>query len=108
MTSMSESLGNGRSQLETARSLGITFQIAPNIPVEDGIHAVRMLLPRCWFDAVNCQPGLEALQHYRRDYNSRLNEFKATPIRTGTRRNPRFSQNSFRLRTWSERVRART
>ena len=25
-------------------------------------------------------PGLEALKHYRRDYNQRLNEFKATPV----------------------------
>ena len=24
--------------------------------------------------------GIEALMHYRRDYNSRLNEFKPTPV----------------------------
>ena len=45
-----------------------------------GIHAARMLLPRCWFDAERCRAGLESLQHYRRDYNSRLNELKATPV----------------------------
>ena len=28
----------------------------------------------------SAQAGLEALQHYRRDYNSRLNEFKAVPV----------------------------
>ena len=39
-----------------------------------------MLLPRCYFDAEKTKPGLEALQHYRRDYNQRLNEFKATPV----------------------------
>ncbi len=39
-----------------------------------------MLFPRCWFDSDKCGPGLEALQHYRRDYNTRLNEFKATPV----------------------------
>lgn len=73
-------LGSGRSRLETAASLGIKFQIAPKLGIDDGIHAARMLFPRCWFDAKKCQPGLEALQHYRRDYNSRLNEFKATPV----------------------------
>jgi phage terminase large subunit len=73
-------LGSGRSRLETATSLGIKFQIVPNIPLEDGIHAVRMLLPRCWFDATKTKAGLETLQHYRRDYNTRLNEFKATPM----------------------------
>jgi phage terminase large subunit len=73
-------LGSGRSRLETAASLGIRFQVVPNIPIEDGIHAVRMLLPRCWFDAEKTQAGLEAMQHYRRDYNTRLGEFKATPV----------------------------
>ncbi len=70
-------LGSGRSRLET---LGITFRIAPQVGIEDGIHAARMLFPRCWFDAQKCAKGLEALQHYRRDYNTRLNEFKPTPV----------------------------
>lgn len=73
-------LGSGRSRLEVAKSLGIAFQIAPNVPIDDGIHAARMIFPRCYFDAVKCKPGLEALQHYRRDYNTRLNEFKPTPV----------------------------
>ncbi len=73
-------LGSGRSRLETAASLGIRFRIAPNVPIEDGIHAARMLFPKCWFDEQKCRPGLEALQHYRRDYNTRLNEFKPTPV----------------------------
>jgi phage terminase large subunit len=38
-----------------------------------------MLFPTCWFDATKTKAGLEALQHYRRDYNTRLDEFKATP-----------------------------
>ena len=73
-------LASGRSRLEAAASLGIRFQVAPNVALEDGIHAARMLFPRCWFDSEKCKAGLEALQHYRRDYNSRLNEFKATPV----------------------------
>lgn len=72
--------GSGRTRQETAASLGIRFHIAPKVELEDGIHAARMLLPRCWFDATRCVAGLEALTHYRRDYNTRLNEFKATPV----------------------------
>lgn len=71
---------SGRSRLEAAHSLGITFRVSPNLPVEEGIHAVRMLFPRCWFDEVKCRSGLDALQAYRRDYNTRLNEFKAVPV----------------------------
>jgi len=73
-------LGTGRSRLETAASLGLRFAITANLPIEDGIHAARMLFPRCWFDKLRCQAGLDSLQHYRRDYNTRLQEFKATPV----------------------------
>lgn len=79
-------LGSGKSRLEVARGFGLRFEVTPRVnsaigqEVEEGIHAVKMLLPRCWFDAVKCKPGIEALQHYRRDYNTRLNEFKATPV----------------------------
>lgn len=71
---------SGRSRLEVAASLGIRFETCPNVSVDDGIHAARMLFPVCWFDREKCQVGLEALAHYRRQYNTRLNEFTATPV----------------------------
>jgi hypothetical protein len=79
-------LGSGKSRRDVARDHGINFELTPRIDrsvrgeVEEGIHAARMLFSRCWFDAKRCKAGLEALQHYRRDYNQRLNEFKATPV----------------------------
>ena len=79
-------LSSGRSRLEVAAQQGLKFEIVPRLhtseagEVEEGIHALRMLFPRCWFDADKCKAGLEALMHYRRDYNQRLNEFKATPV----------------------------
>jgi phage terminase large subunit len=79
-------LGTGKSRLEVAASLGLTFRVTPRISsavgveVEEGIAAARLLLGRCWFDQAKCKAGLEALTHYRRDYNIRLDEFKATPV----------------------------
>src|SRR5690606_9034646 len=73
-------LASGRSRREAAQSLGINFEIAPKLPIEDGITAARLLFSRCWFDATKCLAGLEALQHYRRAFNSRLNEFKDAPV----------------------------
>jgi len=73
-------LGSGKSRLEIARSLGIGFRVAPALGLEDGINAARMLLPRCWFDAKKTAVGLDMLINYRRDYNSRMGEFKATPV----------------------------
>ena len=79
-------LSSGRTRQEVALSHGLRFEVTPRLhsqagnEVEEGIHAARMLFSRCWFDGVKCKVGIEALMHYRRDYNERLNEFKATPV----------------------------
>ena len=73
-------LGTGKSRLETAQSHGITFQVTPNIGVDDGIDAARLLLPRCWFDEEKCRSGLEALTFYRKTYNERLQAFTDKPV----------------------------
>lgn len=73
-------LASGKSRIETARSLGINFRIVPKVPLEDGIHAARMLFPRAWFDAEKCKAGIDALMGYRWDYNQRLGELKSVPV----------------------------
>ena len=78
-------LGTGKSRLEVAAGFGLRFEVTPRVTggaseVEDGIHAARLLWSRCWFDERKTRPLVEALQHYRRDYNSRLGEFRATPV----------------------------
>lgn len=73
-------LGSGRSRLEIAKDLGIRFDIAKRLSLHDGLNAARMLLPRCYFDADKCAKGIEALQNYRKDFNTRLDEFKETPV----------------------------
>ena len=78
-------LGTGKSRLEVAAGFGLKFAVTPRVTggaseVEDGIHAARLLWSRCWFDEVKTRPLVEALQHYRRDYNTRLGEFRATPV----------------------------
>lgn len=58
-------LGTGKSRIEVARGLGVNFRVLPNLRVEDGINAVRMMLPRCWFDAKRCELLVESLRQYR-------------------------------------------
>ncbi len=72
--------GSGRSRISLAAGLGVHFRPLPQFSLEDGIHAARMILPKCYFDAERCSQGLEALQHYRWDYNTRINEFKPVPV----------------------------
>lgn len=77
-------LGSGKSRREIARSLGIDFAVAPKQSVEDGISAVRAMLPRCWFDKTKCKQGLEALRQYRSDYDDRLRVFRPRPLHDWT------------------------
>lgn len=72
-------LGTGKSRVETLRSLGINPIVTPAQSVEDGINAVRMMLPRCWFDAVKTDRGLEALRQYQREWDDKLKTFKERP-----------------------------
>lgn len=73
-------LGSGRSRVEVAASLGIRFDVTPNIGIDDGIHALRMLFGRLWFDAERCKVGIEALANYRWEYNEKMGEFKPRPV----------------------------
>ena len=72
---MVRELGTGKSRYEVARSLGITFAVCRNLPVIDGINAVRKHLPLCWFDAQKCAEGLKALRQYRKTYNAKMDVF---------------------------------
>ncbi len=73
-------LGTGKSRREAAHNLGLTFRVVPRLPVEDGIHAARLLIPRCYFDRDNCREGLEALRHYHRKYNEHTRKFRDQPV----------------------------
>lgn len=73
-------LGTGKSRLEVAKGLGLNFRTAPRLSIEDGIEAVRNLLPRSWFDAERCRDGLRALKSYHRDFNERRQAFLPHPV----------------------------
>ena len=73
-------LGTGRSRLEVLRSLGIRPQVLRREErIENGIEAVRQILPRCWFDAERCGEGVEHLRLYRRDWDERAETFRIGP-----------------------------
>jgi phage terminase large subunit len=78
-------LGTGKSRLEVLANLGLEhITLAPLHRIEDGINAVRMLLPRCWFDASKCARGLDALKLYRADYDDKLQALRAHPVHDWT------------------------
>jgi hypothetical protein len=69
----------GKARIEALRDLGLTPTVVPRTKVEDGINAVRLLLPRCRFDGEKCMLGLEALKHYRREWDTKKKVFSDRP-----------------------------
>lgn len=70
---------NGTSRLETARKLGITFEVLPQSTLEDGIEATRLLIPRCWFDAERCKDGIAALRAYHKAFDDKRQTWRSSP-----------------------------
>ena len=73
-------LGSGKSRLEMLEEAGLEIKIAPRIGLDDGIQAVRRLLPRCWFNVPQVQIGLNCLRNYRRDYDEKRKIFYERPL----------------------------
>lgn len=78
-------LGTGKTRLEVLESLGLqNLTVAPMHRVEDGINAVRVFLPKCWFDAAKCARGIEALKLYRSEFDEKLQALKPRPVHDWT------------------------
>jgi phage terminase large subunit len=58
-------LQTGKSRYEHMLELGCDVYIVPTHRVEDGIDAVRRILPMCWFDRDNTLEGRKSLRAYR-------------------------------------------
>ncbi len=73
-------LGTGKTREELLRANGRKVRVLPRQEIDDGINAVKMLLPRCWFDRVKTERLRECLAHYHRDFNDRMGVFKDAPV----------------------------
>lgn len=69
------------SRRETLEKFGLRpINVGSAAPVEEGINAVKMMLPRCVFDEERCRDGIEALRHYRSRYDEKNKVFMTTPL----------------------------
>lgn len=73
-------LGTGQARIQLLQGLGVNCFALPNLPVHDGIEAVRMFLARCHFDQAECRHGLEALRSYRSLWDEKRQVAVSKPI----------------------------
>jgi hypothetical protein len=76
-----KSLQTGKSIIEQlATHLDVAkLAVVPDIGVQSGIQAVRMMLPRVWFDGEKCREGIEALRQYQREYDEDKKAYRQSP-----------------------------
>lgn len=71
---------NGRSIEEIVRAAGYKVQIIEKVSVVDSINAARTIFPKCYFDKLNCDQGLQCLRHYRYDVDPETKQFSKNPV----------------------------
>lgn len=72
-------IGTGETRYETARQVGLKFKVVSKHKREDGIDAVRNMLPKCWFDEEKCEQGINALRSYHKEWDDKLKIFSSSP-----------------------------
>ncbi len=68
------------SRLMMARKHGWIFQVTPKVNFEDGIEAIRYVLPKIRIDKLNCSIGIRALREYQREYDELRACYKSKPL----------------------------
>lgn len=75
-------LSTGRTRTEFLRSCGLEdIEILPRSKnVAEDVHAVRQILPKCWFDREKCDLGIRALSAYERKWDPRAKVYSDVPL----------------------------
>lgn len=71
---------SARSSLSLAHEVGLHFLRVPDVGVENGIQAVRAIFPLLRIHGSYCQPLIDALREYRREYDEENKVFKSKPL----------------------------
>ena len=72
--------GSGKSRREMFAEYTRRYpRIVPTLSVDDGIAAVRAILPYCEFDAGPCSEGLKALRAYRKEWDEERGTWRDKP-----------------------------
>lgn len=76
--------GTGKTKLETAKSLGIHFEVVPSLKVDDGINAGRLMFARLWIDDEKCDYWVDAISQYHQEWDQQRGMFIEKPYHDWT------------------------
>ena len=72
--------GTGRTRVETMQTLNLNPFRVPLASFQDGIEAVRRMLPLCVFHSRTEETGLLALEQYRREWDDEKKAFRQSDV----------------------------
>lgn len=76
-----KTLGSKMSIEEQARAkFPSLIRITPRLSVADGINAARTVFSNCWFDALKCADGIQALRHYSYAIDATTKQYSRDPL----------------------------
>lgn len=68
-----------REYLEEEWKIKVTT--VPRIKMQsEGIHAVRGMIPKAYFDEIRCEQGVNALENYRREWDEKNKVYRNYPL----------------------------
>lgn len=75
-------ISTGETRLQTLQKYGLggRIRVLDKHSVDDGIHAVRMILDKCYFDDVKTKRGLECMRAYEKKWDAKNKIFSASPL----------------------------
>lgn len=77
-------LSTGDSRRKILERSGFGVKVCPKESVDEGIEAVRNILPRCRFDEKKCVRGIRALSEYHKKWNENMKDYLPTPCHDWT------------------------
>ena len=74
-----KSLQTGKSIIEQFLQNGIRPNLVPELSLQDGIEAARVVIPSCYFDEEKTYEGLEHLRAYMREWDEKTQTYRNRP-----------------------------
>lgn len=68
-------LSTGRTRLDAARELGISFSVVPSVSTDDGIDSGRRVFNKCIFDVDRTNDFIDKLSRYHKKFDERRGIF---------------------------------
>lgn len=73
-------IGTGKTRIESARTLGITFTIVPDVSLEDGINGVPLFLDRLYVHKETNKEWIKSMKAYGREWDEKRGMYKDEPL----------------------------